>query len=168
MCGAELQSLPEGMQRIAAWLAERDHPHVPIWLQASAHTAQEAADALGIALGQVAKSIVFRRLPDDRPVLVIASGDRRVDEAKVAALVCGEGQTLGRANAGFVKRETGFGVGGVSPIGHRHPPLTLLDESLGRFDAVWAAAGHPNGLFQLTLADLVAWTGAPVVDITPA
>lgn len=151
---------------MAALLAELNHPHVPLLLPEAAHTAQQAADALGIALGQVAKSIVFRRLPDDMPVLVIASGDRRVDEAKVAARVCGEGQSLGRANAGFVKRQTGFVIGGVSPIGHLTPPVTLLDEALGRFDEIWAAAGHPHGLFRLTLADLVAWTAAPVGDVT--
>ena len=87
MCGAELLSLPEGVQRVARVLQDKGHPHGPQMLEVSARTAQEAADALGIALGQIAKSIIFRRKSDDACVLVITSGDCRVDEAKVAALV---------------------------------------------------------------------------------
>ena len=82
MCGAELTALPEGVQRVAAALAGRGHPHAPVMLDDAARTAQQAADALGIAVGQIAKSIIFRRKSDDAAVLVIASGDRRVDEKK--------------------------------------------------------------------------------------
>ncbi|MCD8514744.1 MAG: YbaK/EbsC family protein [Burkholderiaceae bacterium] len=112
-------------------------------LDSAARTAQQAADALGVALGQIAKSIIFRRLPDDAAVLVITSGDRRVDEHKVQALVCQAGQSLGRASAEFVRARTGFAIGGVSPVGHAQPPVTLIDEELYRFDQIWAAAGHP-------------------------
>lgn len=96
MCGAELKPLPDGVQRVAAELARLGHPEPPVMLDDAARTAQQAADALGVALGQIAKSIIFRRKPDGVAVLVVASGDRRVDEAKVAALVCtpGEGGTL--------------------------------------------------------------------------
>src|SRR6187402_2363150 len=100
MCGAELQALPEGAQRVAAFLKERGHPNGPRMLEDAARTAQQAADALGVELGQIAKSIIFRRTSDDAAVLVITSGDRRVDEKKVAALV-GQGQGLGRADAEF-------------------------------------------------------------------
>jgi prolyl-tRNA editing enzyme YbaK/EbsC (Cys-tRNA(Pro) deacylase) len=166
MCGAEPQSLPEGVQRVAAVLAGRGHPHLPVMLDDAARTAQQAADALGVALGQIAKSIVFRRKPDDVAVLVVTSGDRRVDEKKVQALVCADGQKLGRADADFVKSRTGFSIGGVSPIGHAGPPVVLIDEELFRFDVVWAAAGHPHGVFRLTPQDLGALTGAPVADVT--
>jgi prolyl-tRNA editing enzyme YbaK/EbsC (Cys-tRNA(Pro) deacylase) len=166
MCGAELQPLPEGVQRVAAVLAERGHPHAPVLLDDAARTAQQAADVLGVALGQIAKSIIFRRKPDEMAVLVIASGDRRVDEAKVQALVCTEGQTLGRANADFVKAKTGFSIGGVSPLAHVQPSLTLIDEGLFRFAEVWAAAGHPHAVFRLTPESLGALTAAPVADVT--
>ena len=87
MCGAELISLPEGVQRVAAVLQSHEHPHAPVMLEDAARTAQQAADALGVALGQIAKSIIFRRLSDNAAVLVITSGDRRVDPKKVEALV---------------------------------------------------------------------------------
>jgi prolyl-tRNA editing enzyme YbaK/EbsC (Cys-tRNA(Pro) deacylase) len=94
-------------------------------------------------------------------VLVITSGDRRVDEKKVAALV----GKVGRADADFVRLKTGFAIGGVSPIGHARPPVTLIDRELFRFEEIWAAAGHPHGVFKLRPQDLVALTGAPVADV---
>ena len=165
MCGAELKPLPEGVQRVARVLQDKAHPHGPVMLDDAARTAQQAADALGIALGQIAKSVVFRRKPDGAAVLVVTSGDRRVDEKKVQALVCAEGQKLGRADAEFVKAATGFSIGGVSPVGHTTPPVTLIDRDLHRFAEIWAAAGHPHGVFRLTPADLAHLTGAPVADV---
>ena len=137
------------------------HPHGPVMLDDAARTAQQAADALGVTVGQIAKSIIFRRRQDDVAVLVITSGDRRVDEQKVAALV----GKIGRADAEFVKARTGFTIGGVSPVGHVTPPVTLIDRELFRFDEIWAAAGHPHGVFRLRPQDLVALTGAPVADV---
>jgi prolyl-tRNA editing enzyme YbaK/EbsC (Cys-tRNA(Pro) deacylase) len=154
-------NLPEGMQRVAAALAAAGHPHAPVMLDDAARTAQQAADALGIGVGQIAKSIIFRRKEDDVAVLVITSGDRRVDEKKVAALV----GKIGRADAEFVKTQTGFTIGGVSPVAHAQPPVTLIDRELYRFDEIWAAAGHPHGVFKLVPGDLETLTGAPVVDV---
>lgn len=165
MCGSELQTLPEGVQRVAAELQRLGHPQTPVMLSDAARTAQQAADALGVQLGQIAKSIIFRRKPDGVAVLVITSGDRRVDEARVQALVCEAGQKLGRADADFVKQATGFSIGGVSPLAHAQPPVTLIDRELFRFAEVWAAAGHPHGVFRLSPQDLVDWTGAPVADV---
>ena len=162
MFGAELTSLPEGVQRVARILQEHGHPHAPVMLDDAARTAQQAADALGIGVGQIAKSIIFRRKSDDAAVLVVTSGDRRVDEKKVDALV---GKT-GRADADFVKAKTGYSIGGVSPVGHATPPVTLIDRELFRFDEIWAAAGHPNGVFRLTPKQLAELTGAPVEDVT--
>lgn len=164
MCGAELKALPEGVQRVAAALQAKGHPHAPVMLDDAARTAQQAADALGIAVGQIAKSIIFRRKSDDAAVLVIASGDRRVDEKKVDAIV---GKT-GRADAEFVKAKTGFTIGGVSPLAHATPPVTLIDRELFRFETIWAAAGHPHGVFQLRPQDLEALTQAPVADVVQA
>ncbi len=135
-------------------------------LEAAAHTAQQAADQLGVTLGQIAKSIIFRRRPDDVAVLVITSGDRRVDQRQVQALVCQEGQSLARADADFVKASSGYSIGGVPPLAHRSPSLTLLDRELQRFAEIWAAAGHPHAVFQLTPAQLQALTGAPWHDVT--
>lgn len=152
---------PEGFQRVTAALAERGHPHAPLWLEVAARTSQEAADALGVGVGQIAKSVIFRRKSDDGAVLVVTSGDRRVDEKRVAAIT----GPLGRADADFVKAKTGFSIGGVAPLAHSTPPLTLIDRDLFRFDVIWAAAGHPNGVFQLSPQQLEALTGAPVHDV---
>ena len=164
MCGSELHALPEGVQRVARVLQEAAHPHAPVMLDGAARTAQEAADALSVQLGQIAKSLIFKRKEDGVAVLVVTSGDRRVDEKKVAALV----GKLGRADADFVKAHTGFTIGGVSPVAHLNPPVTLLDQDLWRFEVVWAAAGHPHGVFQLQPEDLKRLTGAPVADVVQA
>ena len=161
----DYKTLPEAVQRVAQVLRERAHEHSPVMLDAAARTAQQAADALGVALGQIAKSIVFKRKPDAVAVLVITSGDRRVDEAKVQALVCGDGQKLGRADAEFVKASTGFSIGGVSPVGHTGMPVLLIDQELLRFDEIWAAAGHPHAVFKLQAQDLARLTGAPLADV---
>jgi prolyl-tRNA editing enzyme YbaK/EbsC (Cys-tRNA(Pro) deacylase) len=168
MCGAELRSLPESVQRVARALQDANHPHAPLMLDDAARTAQQAADALGVALGQIAKSIVFRRKGDDAVVLVVTSGDLRVDEKKVQALVCADGGKLGRADAEFVKGRTGFSIGGVSPLAHLTPPVTLIDERLFRFTEIWAAAGHPHAVFRLTPQTLQLLTTAPVCDVTVA
>ena len=125
----------DGFQRVAGALQQLGHGHAPRWLEVAARTSQEAADALGVALGQIAKSVVFRRREDDQAVLVIASGDRRVDEQRLAALV----GPVGRADAQFVKSRTGFAIGGVSPVGlagradaAARPRAAALRRDLGR------------------------------------
>jgi prolyl-tRNA editing enzyme YbaK/EbsC (Cys-tRNA(Pro) deacylase) len=160
----DLAQRPEGFRRVAQALAQRGHPHAPHWLDVAARTSQEAADALGVQVGQIAKSVVFRRRSDDSAVLVVASGDRRVDERKLQARV----GPLGRADAEFVKNRTGFTIGGVAPLAHATALLTLIDHELFRFAEIWAAAGHPNGVFRLTPAQLEGLTGAPVCDLTAA
>ena len=113
MCGAQLHSLPESVQRVARVLQDKGHPHLPQMLDDAARTAQQAADALGIAVGQIAKSIIFRRKSDDAAVLVVTSGDRRVDEKKVDAwLARPAGPT-----PSFVRSKTGYAIGGVPPPG---------------------------------------------------
>ena len=155
---------PEGFQRVSQALAAHGHVHAPRWLEVAARTSQDAADALGVALGQIAKSVIFKRKSDDAAVLVVTSGDRRVDEKRVAAVT----GPLARADAEFVKSRTGFSIGGVAPLAHASAAVTLIDRELFRFDEIWAAAGHPNGVFRLRPSDLVALTGAPVCDVTPS
>ncbi len=158
---AAFSDRPEGFRRVAAALAAAGHPHAPRWLEVAARTSQEAADALGVAVGQIAKSVIFRRVADDSAVLVVASGDRRVDEARVAAIT----GPLARADAAFVKARTGFSIGGVAPLAHATPAQVLVDRELFRFSEIWAAAGHPNGVFRLAPQDLLALTGAPAADV---
>jgi prolyl-tRNA editing enzyme YbaK/EbsC (Cys-tRNA(Pro) deacylase) len=157
---------PDGFLRVRAALHALSHEHEPRWLEVSARSSQEAADALGVALGQIAKSVVFKRKSDGAAVLVIASGDKRVDERKLEVHT----GKLGRADADYVKASTGFSIGGVSPLGFQPaeegaPPQLFIDQELFRFDAIWAAAGHPNGVFLMTPQQLVALTGAPVIEV---
>lgn len=160
---------PEGFMRVSHALRRAAHSQEPRWLEVSARSAQEAADALGVQLGQIAKSVVFRRREDNAAVLVIAAGDRRVDERKVQEHT----GPLGRADADYVKARTGFSIGGVSPLGFApedglSAPQLFIDASLFRFDAIWAAAGHPNGVFLMTPQELVSLTGAPVIEVSPS
>jgi prolyl-tRNA editing enzyme YbaK/EbsC (Cys-tRNA(Pro) deacylase) len=152
---------PEAFWRVSRVLQDAGHAHAPRWLEHTARTAQEAADALGVSVGQIAKSVIFRRRADDRTVLVVTSGDHRVDEARVSEIV----GPIGRADAEFVKRMTGFVIGGVAPVAHLTTPVTLIDRELQRFDVLWAAAGHPHGVFMLSLADLQRLTGASLHDV---
>jgi prolyl-tRNA editing enzyme YbaK/EbsC (Cys-tRNA(Pro) deacylase) len=155
------QPTSEGFERVSQALADAGHAHAPQWLAVAARTAQEAADVLDVTVGQIAKSVIFRRRADDAAVLVVTSGDRRVDEARVAAIT----GPLGRADADFVKSRTGFSIGGVAPLGHAERLVTLIDRELFRFTEIWAAAGHPNGVFKLSPDELVRLTGAPVADV---
>ncbi len=157
-------NFPEGFERVREALAAAGHPHPPRWLEVAARTSQEAADVLGVQVGQIAKSVIFRRRADDAAVLVVTSGDRRVDEKRVAAVT----GPLGRADAEFVKSRTGFSIGGVAPLAHSQAPFTLIDRELFRFSEIWAAAGHPNGVFRLSPAELEKLTGAPVLDVVQA
>jgi prolyl-tRNA editing enzyme YbaK/EbsC (Cys-tRNA(Pro) deacylase) len=127
----------------------------------SARTAPEAAAAVGCELGAIVKSLVFRA--GDAPLLALVSGDRRADEARLAALA---GAELARADAGFVRTATGFAIGGVPPLGHPAPLRTLMDEGLWRFAEVWAAAGTPHAVFPIAPADLARVVGAGPAALT--
>jgi prolyl-tRNA editing enzyme YbaK/EbsC (Cys-tRNA(Pro) deacylase) len=158
------EALPDSAQRVANLLRELEHDKPVVMLSSAGRTSAEAAAGLGCSVAEIAKSIIFRRLSDDAPVLVIASGSNRVDEAKVAAQV----GALGKADAKFVREKTGYVIGGVCPIGHAVKPVMLLDQDLFRYDSVWAAAGHPHAVFNLTAQQLQAMTGAPVADVALA
>ena len=129
-------------------------------LSESARTALDAANALGIEVGQVASSIVFK-LPSGDPLLVITSGRHRVDTDLVAKNLGIE--KLHRADADFVKNASGFSIGGVSPVGWvNQPEITLIDQALNDYDVAWAAAGHPHSVYPTSFAELLR-----VTDATP-
>jgi len=125
-------------------------------------TSAEAAAAIGCSVAEIAKSIVFRGKTSGLAVVVVASGDNRVSEAKVAAKV---DEPLARADADFVRMATGYAIGGVAPIGHAQPVKLLLDEDLRRFRTVWAAGGTPYSVFPLTPDQLRSVTGAEWSDV---
>jgi prolyl-tRNA editing enzyme YbaK/EbsC (Cys-tRNA(Pro) deacylase) len=129
---------------------------------ASTRTSAEAAAAIGCEVSQIAKSLVFRAKGSGRAVLVIASGTNRVDEKKLGALI---GEKIGKADADFVRAETGFAIGGVAPVGHTGTVKLLIDADLQQFQEIWAAAGAPNAVFRLTPAQLVSVTGGEIADV---
>ena len=128
----------------------------------STHTAQEAANAIGCDVAQIAKSIIFRAASSGRAVLVIASGRNRVDEKKIRALL---GEKIERAKPEFVHETTGFEVGGVPPLGHAQPCVVYLDQDLNAFPTIWAAGGTGNAVFEIGFGDLVRLSGATVADV---
>jgi len=150
------------VQRVQEALAAVGGGHTVVALEQSARTSAEAASAVGCKVDQIAKSLVFRGEETQRPVLVITSGANRVDERKVAALIA---EPVGRADAEFVRRRTGFAIGGVAPVAHAEPLTILIDEDLLRWPEIWAAAGHPNTVFKLTPDDLVRMTGGRVAAV---
>ena len=130
--------------------------------ETSTRTAAEAAAAIGCTVAQIAKSLIFRAVESGRPVLAIASGSVRVDEARLSELL---GEDIGRADAAFVREQTGYAIGGVPPVGHCSESAIFIDENLLAFDTVWAAGGTPNAVFRLTPDDLVRLTGGTVAAI---
>lgn len=149
-------------RRTQQLLAERGIATTVVEFEQPTRTSAEAAAAIGCTVAEIAKSIVFRGKQSGQAVLVVASGDNRVCERKVAALV---GEKLGRADADFVRSSTGYAIGGVAPLGHAQPLRLLLDTDLQRFAAIWAAGGTPYSVFRLTPAALQELTGADWSDI---
>jgi prolyl-tRNA editing enzyme YbaK/EbsC (Cys-tRNA(Pro) deacylase) len=131
-------------------------------LPASTRTAAEAAQAIGCAVAQIAKSLLFQGRQSQRPILVIASGANRVNEGALGRLL---GEAIDKAGADFVRRRTGFAIGGVPPLGHEEPIRTFLDEDLRQHAEIWAAGGSPTAVFPLTPADLEAMTGGQWVRV---
>jgi prolyl-tRNA editing enzyme YbaK/EbsC (Cys-tRNA(Pro) deacylase) len=148
--------LPASAQRVQDALKAAGTDARVIELPVAARTSQQAADALGIEVGQIAKSLIFRAVPSGRAVLVIAAGDRRVDEARISALL---GEAIERATPGFVREHSSFAIGGVAPLAHARPMTTFIDASLRRFDVVWAAGGTPHCVFPIAPAELVRVSG---------
>ncbi|MFC4004643.1 YbaK/EbsC family protein [Prauserella oleivorans] len=138
-------------------------------LPADARTAALAAEALGVEVGAIANSLVFRASfadGQDRALLALTSGAHRADTRTLAELVGAE--RVGKADPEFVKEHTGQTIGGVAPVGHPEPLLTLVDTALARYDVVWAAAGHPKSVYPTTFDGLLAATGGRAADVATA
>jgi len=156
------ESLHTSAQRVQDALAERGFTGRVVELPGSTRTAQEAADAIGCTVAQIVKSLVFKGARSGRAILVETSGANRVDERRLNALL---GEPVEKADADFVRRQTGFSIGGIPPVGHANPLTTLIDEDLLQFEQIWAAAGTPHAVFPLTPADLQRLTGGQVAAI---
>ena len=156
------ETLQASAQKVQAALAAAGIASRIVELGVAARTSQQAADALGITVGQIAKSLVFRAAESGRAVLVIAAGDRRVDEAKIATQL---GEPIERARPEFVREQSGFAIGGVAPLGHARPMVTFVDSSLRRFTEVWAAGGTPHTVFPIAPADLVRLADGTELDV---
>jgi prolyl-tRNA editing enzyme YbaK/EbsC (Cys-tRNA(Pro) deacylase) len=155
-------ALSPNAQRVQAALASASLQCSVQELPASTRTAQEAAAAVGCAVAQIAKSLVFRGKVTGTPYLVIASGANRVNEQRLSEWVS---EPVEMPEAGFVRSVTGFPIGGVPPLGHDQPLRTFIDQAFLAYDAIWAAAGTPNAVFQIRPDDLIRATGGEVVSL---
>ena len=150
------------VKRVATALIEHGCAGQIKVLSDSARTAAEAATALGIEVGQIASSLIFK-LPDGSPLLIITSGRHRVDTELVARNLGIE--KLGRVDADYVKEQSGFSIGGVAPIGWVSPATILIDEALNDYEVVWAAAGHPHAVYPTSFAELLSITSAQTMIV---
>ncbi|MEN1987700.1 YbaK/EbsC family protein [Paenibacillus hubeiensis] len=154
--------LKDSAQQVQNKLIELGYANKVIELPDSTRTAQEAADTIGCEVAHIAKSIIFRLKNNDKPLLVIASGVNRINEKQINTHL---NDNLGKADAEFVRKHTGFVIGGVPPLGHKESIITLIDEDLLQFREIWAAAGHPRAVFQLTPEELVQMTKGRVICV---
>lgn len=154
-------SLSPSAQKVQDVLHSLGFSCVVLELSDTTRSAEEAAQAIGCQVGQIAKSLVFQTV-SGKPVLVIASGSNRVNEKKLVDLV---GEPVKKATPDFVREQTGFVIGGVPPIGHKGALLTFVDADLLKCSEIWAAAGHPHAVFKLSPDGLVKMTAGRVVDI---
>lgn len=157
---------PASVERVRAALAFLGAEAEIRQFDQSTRTAAEAAATVGCEIGAIAKSLVFRTLPSSRPILAIVSGSNRADEMALAQLLTDTitGERIGRADAEFVRAETGFAIGGVPPLGHANALVTAIDADLNRYETIWAAAGRPDTVFSLTPDQLALWTGGIIGD----
>lgn len=156
------KSLKHSAEKVKQAVAALGYEFTIVEFDASTRTAKDAAEAIGCTVAQIAKSLIFRGKSSNLPVLVIASGPNRVDEALVNTAL---GEGVGKADADFVRETTGFAIGGVPPVGHTTPIRTFIDADLFELDVIWAAAGTPNAVFRLTPDALREMTSGEVIAI---
>jgi len=155
-------SLSSSPQKVQGALKALGLANQVVELQSTTRTSADAAQAVGCRVEQIAKSIIFQGKQTHKPVLVIASGPNRVNEKRIEEFIS---EPLGKADADYVRKHTGFVIGGVPPIGHLEKLEIFIDEDLLKYEEIWAAAGSPNAIFRLTPSDLIKMTGGRVVSI---
>lgn len=133
-----------------------------IEMKESTRTAQEAAETIGCQAGQIAKSLIFKGKQTNNPILVIASGTNRVNEKKIKEYI---GESIVRPDAAYVLEKTGYAIGGIPPVGHKTNMNCFIDEDLLQYDEIWAAAGTPLAVFQLTPKILTDITQGKVISL---
>ena len=149
-------------QKIQTLLNSLGYNYTVIEHAESTRTTHEAADRAGCELGQIVKSLIFRGKTSGKPILVLTSGANRVDEKRISEYA---GESISRADADFVRTVTGYAIGGVPPIGHNEKMETYLDEDFLQYKMVWAAAGTPNAIFELTMDDLQKMTEGKITQV---
>ena len=157
-----MTQLSPSAQKIQNLLNSLGYDYTVIEHAESTRTAQEAADRAGCQLGQIVKSLIFRGKTSGKPILVLTSGANRVDEKRISGYA---EESIGRADADFVRAVTGFAIGGVPPIGHAQKMETYLDEDFLQYETIWAAAGTPNAIFELSTEDLQKMTNGKIVQV---
>ncbi|MCU0595506.1 MAG: YbaK/EbsC family protein [Desulfobacterota bacterium] len=155
--------LSDSAQKVQQALNQHGVACTVVELPGSTRTAVEAAQAVGCRVEQIAKSLVFQGKTTKRPVLVVASGANRVNEKKLRDLLS---EPVRKADADFVREQTGFAIGGVPPAGLSKAMDVFIDEDLFQYEEIWAAAGTPHAVFKLTAPDLVKITRGKVVNLT--
>jgi len=154
--------LSPSAQKVQEALLALGYSYTVLESEVHTRTAQQAAERVGCSLGQITKSLIFQGQATLKPILVLTSGANRVDETKISQYA---GEAIGRADPEFVRQVTGFAIGGIPPIAHAQPMETYLDEDLLQYTTIWAAAGTPNSLFELTPEALKKLTGGRVVQV---
>jgi len=155
--------LSDSAKRVQDFLSAKGFSFEVKELPGLTRTAQQAADSVGCAVAQIAKSLVFREKKTNRPILIIASGSNRVDLAKIEKET---GLKLGKADGNYVKERVGYAIGGVPPVGHNEHLETILDTDLKKYEVIWAAAGTPFAVFRLKPADLEPLTNGKWIDLS--
>jgi len=155
--------MSKSLNRVKAALGAAGVESQVLEMGAETRTAAQAAEAVGCAIDQIAKSIVFRDEASGTAVLFLTAGGNQVNAAKATALV---GAPLGKADADLIRAQTGFAIGGVAPLGHLSPIRAFFDPRLADFALIWAAAGTPRHVFAIAPATLLAITGAQIADFT--
>lgn len=155
--------MSKSLKRVTRALLDAGLTSTPIEMSDLTKTAQQAADALGCDINQIAKSIIFCGETSEEAILFVTAGGNQVDSTK-AAICAGEG--LGKADAALIRAQTGFAIGGVAPVGHLNPIRAFYDPRLSEFEVVYAAAGTPRHVFPISPPDLIAVSGAELADFT--
>lgn len=156
------QTLSPSAQKVQDTLRTLGFDFKVIEFQESTRTSAEAAARIGCEIGQIVKSLIFRIQVSGKPLLILTSGANRVDEKQIGTYT---GEPIGRADAKFVRSATGYAIGGVPPVGHLQPMEIFLDQDLMQYEKIWAAAGTPNAVFELTPGDLKKMTGGKVTRV---